>query len=1389
MSSTTTKISSIIPQESCQVESNAHLSERTGRSSHDAKLPEFDLSHLTTEQRQLAESMLRDEAESFSVEDEVGCIPDLQMKLNLKDPTPVQRRYNTVPRPLYGEVKAYIEDLLNHEWITKSTSSYSSPIVAVRKKDGDLRLCVDYRELNKKTMPDRHPLPRIQTVLDNLAGKSWFSILDQKRAYHQGFLHKDSRPMTAFITPWGLYEWIRIPFGLMNAPAEFQRAMESILGDIRDDFVVPYLDDLLVYSSTFEEHVEHIRAVLQRLRKHGIKLKASKTKLFQREVMYLGRIVNENGYTMDTSNIEAVKLFLDQPPSTVGELRRLLGMMGQFRRHIQDYSRVARPLFLLLESGKDVSKNGQLPSKTKIELDNKQMDALKSLINAITSHPLLAYPDFKKPFQVHVDASETGLGAILYQDFDDKTKVIAYASRTLNGAEQRYPSGKLEFLGLKWAVTEAFHEYLFYANDCVVFTDNNPLTYVMTTSKLNAVGQRWVNELANYNITIKYRAGVINKDADCLSRRPLDFKRYKELCTESLQKSDIDVVVAGVKTQSTNDEVWIGAVSAKDQLNDMQFFDKNGATDLSLSELKKAQEDDPAISIVLKYLNLGKRPTSHERKKQKFDTETTYLLHQWNKLEMDDDGILCRKINNTSINAVSSNNFPANHSKQIVLPAALRQLIYTELHDNMGHLGPERVMDLARERVYWPNMKKDITFYVTQQCKCIKDKKPNVHQYAPMQALTSSAPLELVAIDLVHLENSSGGYQYILTITDHFSRYLKTYALRNKEAKTVAHHLFFDYMQDKGVPTRLLHDQGTEFENDLFRELRSLMGVTKSRTTPYHPEGNGQCERMNQTILSMLRTLDESKKSKWKDSLNVVTHAYNCTKNSATGYSPYFLMYGRHPLLPVDLLLKTDQFKRNPKTHKDYVKRMKDVMKEAYELATRSSEQQQERDQNRCDKRKGLGPLEEGDRVLVKNKDTGGPGKLRSFWEKDVYEILSQKGGPDSVVYDIRKIGNKENRVRTVHRNMLMSCSNLPLQENEIIKRRKKQNTTNDDLIPTPKSNKQEAAKDKRRMEIDSETESTEVSDDCEGILDASKLDRLREIFEKNGNRVTQQVNKQVKVPSKVSQLKKRFENTQSNTTIQSQTGRYINQSITRNPSTLNAHSRVFIPTQSTSVTPSNDSEVFIEEEAQSEPENPISISERQNEVIVEEDTNTEELQDITDRSTTEDLNEYNTTIPEETNNQMNTPVRRQTIPPINPNERPQRSSLRSVNTPPRPTTREEQRRADRDDIVNERRNIDVYDSDRSDDEEQLRPRSRRAKRPPLRLTYDEIGGNPRLEPVEANIESLNCSSKLENTLLFDGGREMIDELKRQCRRQNILIQSLELKLKQQELSYQLERI
>ena len=222
---------------------------------------------------------------------------------------------------MYREVKDYIFDLVQKGWIKKSNSAYSSPVVCVRKKDGSLRLCIDYRELNSKTQKERQPIPRIQDALNTLRGKKWFTLLDQGKAYHQGFMDPDSQHLTAFITPWGLYEWLRIFFGLTGAPGCFQQFMETCLSDLRDDICLPYLDDCLVFSATFDQHIGDVRRVLRRLREKGIKLKPSKCDMFKRKVRYLGHKVSKDGYCMDDSDKTAVLALKGKSPGTVGELR------------------------------------------------------------------------------------------------------------------------------------------------------------------------------------------------------------------------------------------------------------------------------------------------------------------------------------------------------------------------------------------------------------------------------------------------------------------------------------------------------------------------------------------------------------------------------------------------------------------------------------------------------------------------------------------------------------------------------------------------------------------------------------------------------------------------------------------------------------------------------------------------------------------------------------------------------------------------------------------------------------------------------------------------------------------------------------------------------------
>ena len=275
--------------------------------------------------------------------------------------------------------------------------------------------------------------------------------------------------------------------------------MENILRDLRDEIVIPYLDDLIVFSKSFDDHIQNVRTVLQRLRVHGIKLKAKKCDLFKREVRFLGRKISGDGYKMDDNNIKAVTSLLDQKPKTVGDVT--LGLLLYYRRSIPAFAKIAKPLYELLTGTDNIAQpsqvnnsKGQLKSNVYVKWTDRHNGSLEELITLLKNSPLLAFPDPEEPYILHTDASQDGLGAVLYQKQKGKNRVIAYASRTLSPAEKKYNlhSGKLEFLALKWATTDSCRDYLYYAPSFKVYTDNNSLTYVMSSARLNATGIRWV---------------------------------------------------------------------------------------------------------------------------------------------------------------------------------------------------------------------------------------------------------------------------------------------------------------------------------------------------------------------------------------------------------------------------------------------------------------------------------------------------------------------------------------------------------------------------------------------------------------------------------------------------------------------------------------------------------------------------------------------------------------------------------------------------------------------------------------------------------------------------------------------------------------------------------
>ena len=788
--------------------------------------------------------------------------------------------------------------------------------------------------------------------------------------------------------------------------------MEDCLEGIRDDICIPYLDDVIVFSRTFEEHVEHVRTVIRRLRQHGVKLKAKKCKLFKREVHCLGRIVSEQGYKMDPSNIQAVLSLREKQPRTVGEVRQLLGLLGYYRRYIPDFARLARPLFDLLQSNEPKAKKSpQVPSKQHVTWCEEHKIALAKLLAFLISAPILAYPDYDVPFILHTDASKDGLGAVLYQEQGGQVRVIGYGSRSLTPAEKNYHlhSGKLEFLALKWAVCEQFRDYLYYAKSFTVYTDNNPLTYILSTAKLNATGHRWVAELADFTFTIKYRPGKTNQDADTLSRMPLNIEEYMRSCTAETSQETIKASITGIQAQQENETAWITAlVRDADKTYFPEFVPElGGLKKLDSSDIVLAQKEDPSIGRVRELKLRNHYPKGDEIRREASNTKA--LLREWKKLRIGDDGILRRQRGPTT---------------QLVLPKSYRSHVYKELHQEMGHLGAERVIELARERFFWPYMQRDITHFVRNVCNCLKQRRPNIQTFAPLKNIVTYAPLELVSMDFLHLEKSTGGYEYVLVIVDHFTRFAQAYPTKNKEARTAADKLYNDFILKYGFPTRILHDQGREFENRLFNQLEKLCGILRSRTTPYHPQGNGKAERFNKTLLSMLRTLPENHKSRWNQYLPKLVHAYNCTQSDATGFSPFYFLFGRSPRLPIDLMFGST--KPDKTGYKEYVKRWSGDMRHAYNLASKHSESTSAKGKKQHDKKASYSTLEAGDRVLVRNlTERGGPGKLRSHWEDIVHVVVNRK--PDSPVYEIKPETGK-GRHRVLHRNLLLPCDFLPLK-------------------------------------------------------------------------------------------------------------------------------------------------------------------------------------------------------------------------------------------------------------------------------------------------------------------------------------------------------------------------
>ena len=947
-----------------------------------------------------AKEMLKRNAKVFSKNDmDMGRTNLVKHHVKLTDPVPFKEAYRRIPPQMYDEVKTHLQEMLDLGAIRPSNSPWASAIVLVRKKDGRLRFCIDLRKLNNRTVKDAYSLPRIESILDSLGGAQIFSTLDLKVGYWQVEMAEECKAYTAFTCgPLGFYECDTMPFGATNAPATFQRLMHDCLGELNMNWCIVYLDDIIIFSDTKEEHLKRLEAVFQKLCAAGLKLKPSKCFFFREEIEYLGTVVSGKGISTNPKKIEAVSKW--PTPKTVYDVRSFLGFVGYYRRFIKNFSRITKPIREVMTGLENQSKRSA--KKTYIEWSDAADVAFEHLKAMCVSTPILAYPDYQLPFTLHTDSSTDGLGAVLYQKQDGKLRVIAYASRSVSKAESNYPAHKLEFLALKWAVCEKFHEYLYGSKSFEVFTDNNPLTYVFTSAKLDACGQRWVAKLANYNFSIKYRCGVSNTEADALSRI-----KWPEALSENMdiEKGCMDThVINAILTGAITKSSLIESVSCSAKVIPTELDRDTGK--LSDINWTKEQRLDPNLGVIIRLIESGQL---NKRKLQgKDSSEVKSFLRNKKSLKLVKD-VLYRK-------SFSDNSTSKKTLWQLVVPKLFRERALLGCHDDVGHQGILRTLSLLRERFYWPGMQEEATQHVLKCSRCLRRKTPP--QVAPLQPILVTQPLELVHMDYLSLEPSKGNIENVLVITDHFTRYALAYPSKTQTAQATARILWDNFICHYGFPEKFISDQGRNFESDLIKELCKIAGVKKVHTTPYHPQGNGQCERFHSTLCNMLGTLSEEEKPDWKSHLGCMTHAYNSTKHASTTYSPYYLMFGRHPRLPIDVEFGLNKPNCSDNSSKSrYIQKLRRRLNYAFQKASKYSDQQASKYKHSYDKSVKGPQLHENDLVLVKIVAHKGRHKLQDRWEPEEYVVIEQPiaGTP---VYKVKPV-NGDN-VRTLHRNLLL---------------------------------------------------------------------------------------------------------------------------------------------------------------------------------------------------------------------------------------------------------------------------------------------------------------------------------------------------------------------------------
>ena len=905
------------------------------------------LDHLTDHHKKELESLLLKYEQPLFARDnkDLGYTDLVELKIDTGNAQPIkQKPYRTEysNRPM---VEKEVKDMLESGVIRPSSSPWSSPIVMVKKKDGSNRFCVDFRKLNNVLVKNSYPLPNIEDMLLNLGKAKFYTCLDLKSGYWQIKIIEEDKQKTAFACHLGLFEFNKMPFGLASAPSVFSALMDKVLMGAAA-YAMCYIDDIIIFSETFEDHMTHLEDILNRLKKAGLKVKVSKCDFLMSQVKYLGHVISSKGISPDPEKTKAIEKL--NPPTSVKGVRSFVGMASYYRRFIKDFANIARPLTKLTKKNQP------------FVWTEECTEAFEILKQHLTNAPVLAYPDPALPYKLYTDASKEAIGAVLTQDQHGQERVIQYLSHQLSSGQQKWATIEQEAYAIVYSVNKLRH--LLYGSKFTIHSDHKPLSTLFTTEMKNAKVQRWAIMLSEYGGDIQYETGKTQK-ADMLSR-------VKEnLEDDGLDLDAIHEVVNSIEIHGIDSD-------EPQELGAPEFLDDNEELVLDKGE-KLLKADMPPISVL-----------QHQD-----ESLTEIMKGVEDKNEKYRDFVM---YNNTLYHIATPVKHDSETRLQLVIPVKLRENTLTELHDNFGHMGIDKTHYLLRSRYYWPGMYKDVAEHldICDSCKVRKIKE----QRAPMQeAYIPQYPFQCIGIDTTGpFPESDYGNSYIIVLIDHFTGWPEAFAVSNKDAETVAQLLFEEIIARHGCPISITSDNGKEFCNHLVDKLTKNLNIHHIRTSPYHPQSNGKTERFNRFLKDALSKRIAENQKDWDNHLSAILMAYRMSVHDSTEFSPFFMVYGRDPVLPMDTLLgpKIKYFGEN------YIPLQLERLNKAFILARNRLEEVRADNKRRYDEKASEHKFSIGDAVYYKNHiiKKGQSTSLSPKW-RPYYRIVGQTG---PVTYIIR---------------------------------------------------------------------------------------------------------------------------------------------------------------------------------------------------------------------------------------------------------------------------------------------------------------------------------------------------------------------------------------------------